>query len=82
MPGQLVASGRAELALHQLQELMAVPGLNILGEFPGELRGVFVFAAVVVSGSSQEAAAQSLVQFLRTPEAVKAIRAKGMVPAN
>lgn len=81
MPGQLVASGRAELALHQLQELMAVPGLDILGEFPGELRGMFMFAAVVVAGSSQEAAARSLVDFLRTPDSAKAIGAKGMVPA-
>ena len=57
IPGQLVASGQAELALHQLQELMAVPGLDILGEFPGELRGAFMFTAVLVPGSNQEAAA-------------------------
>jgi molybdate transport system substrate-binding protein len=82
MPGQLVASGRAELALHQLQELMAVSGLNILGEFPGELRGVFMFTAILVAGASEEAAAKSLIEFLRTPEPMKAIKAKGMVPAD
>ena len=82
MPGQLVASGRAELALHQLQELMAVPGLDILGEFPGELRGAFMFTAVLVAGSSQEAAAQSLVDYLRKPEPANAIKAKGMAAAN
>jgi molybdate transport system substrate-binding protein len=82
MPGQLVANGQAELALHQLQELMAVPGLDILGEFPGELRGAFMFTAVLVAGSNQEAAAKSLVEFLRTPESVRAIKAKGMAPAN
>ena len=54
MPGQLVASGQAELAMHQLQELMAVPGLEILGEFPGDLRGAFMFTAVLVAGSNQE----------------------------
>ena len=82
MPGQLVASGQAELALHQLQELMAVPGLEILGEFPGELRGAFMFTAVPIAGSNQEAPAKSLVDFLRKPESVQAIRAKGMTPAN
>ena len=82
MPGQLVAKGQAELALHQLQELMAVPGLDILGEFPAELRGAFMFTAVVVAGSNQEAAAKSLVAFLHTPESVSTIKAKGMVPAN
>ena len=82
MPGQVVASGQAELALHQLQELMAVPGLEILGEFPGELRGAFMFTAVLVAGSNQEPAAKSLIDFLRKPEAVEAIKAKGMTPAN
>jgi molybdate transport system substrate-binding protein len=82
MPGQLVANGQAELALHQLQELMAVPGLDIVGEFPGELRGVFMFTAVLVADSNPEAAAKSFVEFLRTPESVRAIKAKGMVPAN
>ena len=81
MPGQLVADGRADLALHQLQELMAVPGLDILGEFPGELRGTFTFTAVLVAGPNQEAAA-ALVAFLRTPQSATAIKAKGMVPAN
>jgi molybdate transport system substrate-binding protein len=82
MPGQLVARGQAEIALHQLQELMVVPGLEILGEFPGELRGSFMFTAVLGAGSKQEAAAKALVDFLRTPESVKAIKNKGMAPAN
>lgn len=82
MPGQLVANGQADLALHQLQELMAVPGLDILGEFPGELRGAFMFTAVLVAGSNQQAGATSLVEFLRTPQSATAIRAKGMLPAN
>lgn len=82
MPGQLVATGQADLALHQLQELMAVPGLDILGEFPGELRGAFTFTAVLVAGSNQEAAAMAFVEFLRTPQSATAIKAKGMVPAN
>jgi hypothetical protein len=82
MPGQLVASGKAELALHQLQELMAITGLDILGEFPGELRGAFMFTAALVAGSNQEAPAKLLVDFLGKPYAVEAIRANGMSPAN
>jgi len=82
MPGALVASGRAELALHQLQELMAVPGLEILGEFPGELRGAFMFTAAIVTESSRDAAAKSLIDFLRTPDSKNAIKAKGMAPAD
>lgn len=40
-PGDAVAKGKADIALHQLQELMAVPGIDIAGPFPGELQGNF-----------------------------------------
>ena len=82
MPGNLVANGQAELALHQLQELMAVPGLEILGPFPGELQGTFMFTAALVSGTKQQAAAKALIDFLRSPEAKDLIKAKGMAPAG
>ena len=42
-PGDAVAKGKAEIALHQLQELMAVPGIEIAGPFPGELQGSLCF---------------------------------------
>src|SRR5262249_12665341 len=80
-PGYMVANGRAELALHQLQELMAVPGIEIVGPFPGELQGEFMFSIALTTGAKQEAAGRKLIEFLRTPAAVPAIRAKGMDPA-
>jgi molybdate transport system substrate-binding protein len=33
-PGYTVANGRAEIALHQIQELMSVPGIEIVGPLP------------------------------------------------
>ena len=43
MPGHVVAEGKAEIALHQMQELMAVPGIEIVGPLPVDLQGTFVF---------------------------------------
>jgi molybdate transport system substrate-binding protein len=80
-PGRLVADGDAELALHQLQELMAVPGIEILGPFPGELQGSFMFSAALVTGAQDNEVAKALIAFLRSPQAAAAIRAKGMAPA-
>jgi len=80
-PGQLLANGRAEIALHQLQELMAVPGIEIVGPFPGDLQGVFVFSAAITSSASERGASQALIDFLRTPDAAAVIQAKGMEPA-
>ena len=82
MPGQLVARGEAEVALHQMQELMAVPGVEIVGPLPGDLQGTFLFSAAVLAGATDLKAAQALVAFLRTPKAREVIKAKGMNPAQ
>jgi molybdate transport system substrate-binding protein len=81
-PGYMVSDGRADLALHQLQELMAVPGIDIVGPFPGELQGAFMFSIALTTGTKQEDVAKALIEFLRTPEAMTVIKAKGMEPAN
>lgn len=79
-PGEAVANGKAEIALHQLQELMAVPGIEIVGPFPGELQGSFVFSAALGTGGKELEAGTALIAFLRTREAMELIRAKGMAP--
>jgi molybdate transport system substrate-binding protein len=79
-PGEVVAKGRAEVALHQLQELIAVPGLQIVGPFPGVLHGKFTFAAAVGSDAREAAPARALIEFLQTPSAKAVIKAKGMEP--
>jgi molybdate transport system substrate-binding protein len=80
-PSRLVPEGEAELALHQLQELMAVPGIEIVGPFPGELQGSFMFSAALVLGAQENAVAKELLVFLRSPHATATVKAKGMVPA-
>lgn len=80
-PGYMVANGRADLALHQLQELMAVPGIEIVGPFPGELQGQFMFSVALTTGTKQEGIGRKLIEFLHTPEAMTVIRAKGMEPS-
>jgi molybdate transport system substrate-binding protein len=82
MPGRLVARGEAEVALHQMQELWAVPGVEIVGPLPGNLQGTFLFSAAVMVGARDMKAAKALVEFLRTSEAKAVIKAKGMDPAS
>lgn len=78
MPGHVVAEGKAEVALHQMQELMAVPGIEIVGPLPGDLQATFVFSAAVITGAHNVKAAKALIAFLRTSEARAVIKAKGM----
>lgn len=82
MPGHVVAEGKAEIALHQMQELMAVPGIEIVGPLPGDLQETFVFSAAIMTDANDVKAAKALIEFIHTPEARAIIKAKGMEPAR
>jgi molybdate transport system substrate-binding protein len=78
----LVASGDAEIGANLVQELMPLPGIDIVGPLPGDLQLKLVFAATVMNGTKDKAASRALVNFLRTPDAAAVIKAKGMDPAS
>jgi molybdate transport system substrate-binding protein len=78
--GVLVANGEAEIGINLIQELMPLPGIEIVGPLPGDLQNTLAFAAVVMTGAKDAAAAKALINFLHTPEAAAVIKAKGMEP--
>jgi molybdate transport system substrate-binding protein len=80
--GVLVANGEAEIGVQQIQGLMPVAGIEIVGPLPGDLQNTLVFAAAIMAGARDAAASKALVNFLRTPEAATVIKAKGMEPAT
>jgi molybdate transport system substrate-binding protein len=80
--GDLVANGEAELGVNQFQELVAVPGIELVGPLPGDLQNTVVFAAAVMDSAKNVDVAKALVNFLRTPEAAAVIKVKGMEPAT
>lgn len=79
--GALVASGTAEIGLQQIQELIPVAEIEVVGPLPAELQNNLVFAAAVMTSTKDLPASKALVDFLRTPEASAVIKAKGMEPA-
>ena len=78
--GALVANGEAEIGINLIQELMPLPGIDLVGPLPGDLQNTLVFTAVIMTGAKDTAAAKALIDFLRTPEAAVVIKAKGMEP--
>ena len=79
--GELVAAGRAELAVQQIPELMAVPGIELVGPLPKEIQQITVSSAGVFADSKHAGAAQALLEFLTTPAAARVFREKGLEPA-
>ena len=75
--GKLVASGKVQLGVILVNELMAAPGVEVLGPLPPELQNYTVFHAGVGVGSKDSSAAKALIKFLTTPAAGAVFRAKG-----
>ena len=78
---ELVAAGEAELAVQQVPELLAVPGIELLGAFPKELRNDSILSAGVFAASKLQQEGTTLISFLATPEAARVFIAKGFEPA-
>lgn len=76
--GALLAKGDVELAVQQIPELMEISGIDFVGPLPGDLQNYTVFAAGIPAASKETAAAKAFVSFLRTPEALGVVKAKGM----
>lgn len=79
--GRVVVAGEAEIAFQQISELLAVPGLELVGPIPPEMQVTFESATGIFAGTKQPAAARSLLEFFATPEAAAVFRAKGLEPA-
>ncbi len=80
--GDLVAGGEAEIGINLIQELMPLPGIDLVGPLPDDLQNTLVFTAVIMSGSENTVAAKAFIEFLQTPEAAAIIKTKGMEPAE
>jgi molybdate transport system substrate-binding protein len=82
LTGALVARGQVEMAVQQLSELMAVPGLDIVGPLPASLQAPTMFSAAVFAGSSGAGPAPAFLQALSSAEAAAAFKAAGLEPVR
>ena len=80
--GEIVAAGKAELGFQQMSELMAVPGITVVGPLPAEVQRVTVFSAGIATRSRSPDAARALIQALSSPEARSVMKTKGLEPAS
>lgn len=78
--GVRVANGDAEIGVTLLQVLLPVSGIDIVGPLPGDLQDSLVFAVAIMAGTREAAASNTLIDFLRSPEAAKVFKAKGLEP--
>lgn len=82
VPGGLVAerlvSGEADLGIHQISEILAVPGALLVGPIPAEIQNYTVYAAALSAHVRDAAAARALLATLRGDAARQSMAEQGM----
>jgi molybdate transport system substrate-binding protein len=76
----MVAAGEAAIAVMPVSEILHAQGVDFAGKIAEEIQLNQVFAAAVVAGSKEPAAAKRLIAFLASERAAEAIRRGGMEP--
>lgn len=64
---EALTRGRADLCVHQISEILAVPGVMLVGPLPPEVQKVTTYAAGVLRRSAAPAAARAFVDFVARP---------------
>jgi molybdate transport system substrate-binding protein len=72
-----VGKGEIELGVHQITEILPVPGVKLVGPLPPALQKWTIYTAVAMPGAKSPDAARALVAFLRSPEASAIFAPKG-----
>ncbi|MBM3341284.1 MAG: ABC transporter substrate-binding protein [Betaproteobacteria bacterium] len=76
--GVVVAAGEAQMAFQQIVELLAVPGIDVIGPIPQELQFNFDSKAAIFAESNNPAAARELLAFFARREHAATFRQAGL----
>ena len=82
VPGGLVAprvvNGEADVAIHQLSEIITVPEAQLVGLLPAEIQNYTVYAAAVARDSANASAVGDLIRLLQSASIDAVMADKGM----
>jgi molybdate transport system substrate-binding protein len=78
----LIASGEAELGIHQISEIVPVKGVTLVGPLPKEIQSTTNYAGGLSASAKDKEAATELIKYLSGPDAAAVLKSKGMDPAT
>lgn len=79
--GTVVVAGEAELALQQIPELLAVPGLEVVGPLPAAVQKTLETSVGLFTGSSHTVAAETMIGFFMNAAHGPLFQSKGLEQA-
>jgi molybdate transport system substrate-binding protein len=74
---EAIAKGDIEMGITVASDAVNYPGVEIAGAMPAELQSYSIYAAGIVAGGKQAAAAKALTAYLTSPAAAAIFKAKG-----
>jgi molybdate transport system substrate-binding protein len=75
---ELVASGEAEVAIHQISEIVPVKGAVLVGPLPADVQNFTTYSAGLGAAAKDAGAAKALIQFLSSPASGPVLKTRGM----
>ena len=69
--GAVVARGEVEIGFQQISELLPIQGIDYVGPLPGDAQRITLYAAGIATASKNPSGARALIEFFKTPEAVR-----------
>jgi molybdate transport system substrate-binding protein len=75
-----VAKGEVEIGFNLISEIVAAPGVELVGPFPTEIQNSLLYAATIVVGSKEQEGGRTLIRFISSPAAAAILKAKGFDP--
>ena len=86
VPGGLVATrvvnGEADLAIHQISEILAVPNAKLVGPLPSDIQNYTVYRGTRSAKSAQPQGAEAFIAAMSSAEAAAILKDKGMERPN
>ena len=80
LAAEALLDGQADIAVQQISEIMAVPGVTLVGPLPAEIQQETFYAGAIATGAAAPDAALGFLATLAGPKAAPVLAAKGMSP--
>ena len=77
---ELVEKGEAEIGLAQISEILAAPGIDLVGPMPTDIQGFTIFTTAKPVNAKEPAAVKALIEFLTSVNATALLKLKGLEP--
>jgi molybdate transport system substrate-binding protein len=76
----LIVNGEAEIGFQQASEIIASPGVTLIGQLPDEIQNYTIYSGAISTAAQSPAAAAAFIAWLRRPVMGQILQAKGLLP--